>query len=325
MKIREKGLLSIVILLLGLVMVMASGCATSGNQVQLGNQDSGFSSIKKSARGNDAVNQRSKEITKEENAPPMSSDELESSGDAYFANDNILMAFVSYEKALQSNGKNPRLVYKKGMLLLSAGLYEDAEKVFDQLINDEPNNAPAHLALGRVYFQMKRYDDAKQSLERAVKLDPSFWAAYNLLGVIYDNWKEYEIALVQYRKALSLRPQEGMLYHNLGVCMSLQEKYAEATEAFKVAIVKGYRKSSTYNSLGLSLSKLGRYQEAFESFKTGGTVASAYNNLGFVYLNEGKRGDAIECFERAIASNPKFYERASENLKSARVGSSEIH
>ena len=77
----------------------------------------------------------------------------------------------------------------------------------------------------------------------------------------------------------------------------------------------------TYNSLGLSLSKLRRYQEAFEAFKAGGSVASAYNNLGFVYLNEARNDKAVECFEKAIASSPEFYVRASENLKTARTSS----
>ena len=322
MNITEKGKSVILSLLLAMEMAITGGCAMSGNHAQLETRHSDFSYIRKPSGGSDVLGQNREAITKDKDVPPMSSDELENSGDMYLTNGNLAMAFVNYEKALQLNARNLRIVYKKGLLLLSAGLYQDAEKVFAQLVDAEPHNALAHQGLGRTYFQMRRYEDAKTSLQRAVDVDPTLWTAYNLLGIIYDDRNEHQAALVEYRKAISLRPQEGMLYHNLGVCFSLQGMYSEAIEAFKVAVAKGYHKSRTYNCLGLSLSKLGRYQEAFQSFKTGGTLASAYNNLGFVYLNEGKQGSAIECFEKAMASNPEFYATASKNLEAARTNSS---
>ena len=69
----------------------------------------------------------------------------------------------------------------------------------------------------------------------------------------------------------------------------------------------------------MALSKLGRYQEALEAFRKGGNEAQAYNNLGCIYLEEGKFEKAITCFEKAIKINPAFYLRASENLKKARI------
>jgi Flp pilus assembly protein TadD len=308
-------------LVLATALALITGCATGGNQLQPGNQIPDLPSIHKTVQGHTDSYRNTEEIGRSIELPKMSSDELENLGDAFFANGNLHMAFVNYEKAIQANQKNPRVISKKGLLLLCAGLNQDAEKVFTQVLKDEPNNALAHEGLGRAYFQMRRYDDAKLALQKAVKLNPSLWAAYNLLGVIHDNQKHYQMALTEYRHALSLRPNEGMLYHNLGVSLSLAGKYEEAVEAFRVAIMKGYGENRTYNSLGLSLSRLGRYQEAYDAFKTGGNISSANNNLGVVYLNEGKYEKAVECFEKAIANSPEFYVRASENLKTARRSS----
>ena len=324
MTLRKKVQLSITLFLFAVALAIVSGCATNGNQVLPGKQSPEFSSMRKPIRAIDAPSRNVEEIGKNRDVPSKSGNELETLGDMYFANGNLHSAFVNYEKALQGNPKNARLLYKKGLLLSSVDLHEDAEKVFAQVTHEEPRNALAHEGLGRTYFLMKRYDDAKHALQKAVELDPSLWSSYNMLGVIYDKENEYEAALSEYRKALSLRPNEGMLYHNFGVSHSLAGKYKEAVEAFRVAIMKGYRESRIYNSLGLSLSKLGLYEEAFEAFKAGGSIASAYNNLGFVYLNEGKHDRAAECFEKAIANSPKFYGRASENLKTARSGSSRI-
>jgi Flp pilus assembly protein TadD len=324
MTFTRKIKLSITPFVLAVALAIISGCATSGNQAASLHQNPEFPSMAKPTHANNIASRSVDEVGKNGDAPPLSGKDLETLGDSYFVNGNLPSAFINYEKALRSNPKNARLLYKKGLVLLSAGLYEDAERIFVQLCHEEPKTALAHEGLGRTYFQMRRYDDAKHALQKAVELDPSLWASYNILGVICDSQKEYEAALGEYRKALSLRPNEGMLYHNFGVSYSLAGKYREAVEAFRVSIVKGYRESRIFNSLGLSLSKLGLYDEAFEAFKAGGNVASAYNNLGFVYLNEGKYDKAAECFEKAIANSPEFYARASENLKTARACSQRV-
>ncbi|MFV9692162.1 MAG: tetratricopeptide repeat protein, partial [Desulfobacteria bacterium] len=61
------------------------------------------------------------------------------------------------------------------------------------------------------------------------------------------------------------------------------------------------------------------HEEAFEAFRKGGNEAQAHNNLGCIYLKEGKPEKAITCFEKAISINPDFYVRASENLRKARI------
>jgi tetratricopeptide (TPR) repeat protein len=56
-----------------------------------------------------------------------------------------------------------------------------------------------------------------------------------------------------------------------------------------------------------------------EAFRRGGTEASAFNNLGCIYLGQGKYAEAEAHFEKAIALSPTFYVKASENLRQARA------
>jgi tetratricopeptide (TPR) repeat protein len=76
-------------------------------------------------------------------------------------------------------------------------------------------------------------------------------------------------------------------------------------------------KNKIYNNMGLVLGKLGRYDEALEAFKKVGDEASAYNNLGCMYMAGRNYRAAIMAFQKAIEVNPRFYVKANENLKIA--------
>jgi tetratricopeptide (TPR) repeat protein len=69
--------------------------------------------------------------------------------------------------------------------------------------------------------------------------------------------------------------------------------------------------------MGIVLGKLGRYDEALDAFKKVGDEASAYNNLGCIYLAEKNYSAAITAFQRAIEINPYFYVKAKENMRYA--------
>ena len=56
-----------------------------------------------------------------------------------------------------------------------------------------------------------------------------------------------------------------------------------------------------------------------EAFRKAGGDAQAYNNMGCIYLEQGKYPEAIKSFERAIAPEPGYYAKAAENLKKARM------
>ncbi|MDP2267776.1 MAG: tetratricopeptide repeat protein, partial [Deltaproteobacteria bacterium] len=67
----------------------------------------------------------------------------------------------------------------------------------------------------------------------------------------------------------------------------------------------------------LVLGKLGRYEESLNAFQKAGDKASAYNNLGCVYLAQKKYQQALTAFQKAIEINPKHYEKARENIAHA--------
>ena len=173
--------------------------------------------------------------------------------------------------------------------------------------------------MGQALFFTKRYENAEKNLRKALQLNPKLWKSHNFLGTIYDYQGKYSFAAYEYTAAIDIRPDKGYLYNNLGVSYSLLGKYEDAIQSFKEAIKKGYTEKKVYNNLGLSLGKIQEYDEALEVFKMAGDRSTALNNLGFIYLNQGKYEKASICFEKSITLNPSFYDKARNNLKIVKI------
>jgi tetratricopeptide (TPR) repeat protein len=252
---------------------------------------------------------------------PLTADEYERLGDALLSRGNLPIAFLQYERSLKQNPDNIRIEYKKGLALLAGKKYDDAISQFQRVISKNPGYAKAYEGLGQAYYKKKKKGFATETtLRKAVQLDPTLWRAHNCLGNMYDQQKRHSLAIRHYKAAVLAQPQKGFLYNNLGVSFSLMAMNKDAVAAFKKAIAAKYTTHKVYNNLGLALAHLERYDEALDAFKKGGTRATAYNNLGCVYLNQGKFEKAVAYFEKAIEIDPSFYVKANANLKKARVG-----
>jgi tetratricopeptide (TPR) repeat protein len=295
------------------VMTVLSGCAGKGVKFEISPGDNSSRQLRELAESRQDTSEPVKQL------PEMTGDEIEALGDGLLNQGKPAMAYVQYQKALKLKPDNIRITYKQGLAFLMAGKSDDAVSLFNLVVKKDPGFDPAYEGLGRVYFQKKDYANAELNFRKAVEINHKRWLSYNYLGNIYDFRKNYEQAIVEYTSAISVNSDQGYLYNNLGVSCLLAGRYQAAVDAFTRAMEKNFRESRVNNNMALALANLGRYDEALEAFKSGGGEAHAYNNMGCVYLEKKKYEEAILCFEKAIAIEPSFYVKASENLKKARV------
>jgi Flp pilus assembly protein TadD len=247
----------------------------------------------------------------------MTTEEYERLGDSYLRQGQIDMAFLQYDRALRLNPERVAVRYKVARLFLEKGLAQDAKREFHAILKIDPNHALSYEGMGWASLAMGEFEEAEGNLKKAVQLNAGLWQAHNLLGVIYDHWRRFEEARLHYRTAIRLKPDEALLLNNLGTSFLLQGEFEKAVESFTEALKIEDRHPTIYNNLALALCKLERYEEALEVFRKGGNEAAAQNNLGYLYLMEGKYKEAIRAFEKALQIKPGFYVRAHENLQKA--------
>jgi Flp pilus assembly protein TadD len=301
------------VLLIILVMVGFMGCASSPNRQQSTIQASEYRKI---------MDRQKAEIAAEEKAaqkiPELNAEGYEKLGDRYLSQENVDRAFINYHKALEKDSSQLRVRYKMGHLFLEKGLKEEAQREFQEILKADPQHALAYEGLGRVSFQAADYPEAEKNFQKAIQLNPSVWQAYNFLGILYDRQGKFEAAITQYKAAISLQPKMGILFNNLGLSFALNGEKEKALAAYTEAIKLETSNPKVYNNLAMVLGQMERYPEALEAFKKGGDEATAYYNLGCLFLSKGKPNEAIGAFEKAIEIKPGFYVQAHQKMKKAR-------
>jgi Flp pilus assembly protein TadD len=254
---------------------------------------------------------------KKADQPMNSAEEYERLGDINLQRDDITAAFLNYTKALQLEPERLSASYKTGRLFLYRGMTEDAKREFEKILKKDPKNVYAHEGMGRAFLLENNNEKATEYFVKALKINDHLWEVHDLLGIAYDRQKKSALAVEQYRMALSLKPDATAVYNNLGVSYYLLGEYEKAKDAFITAIEKGGEESKVYNNLALTLGKLGQYRQAEEAFTRAADEATAQNNLGYLYMLDGKNNEAAVAFEKAIYLSPSFYHTAHDNLKRA--------
>jgi Flp pilus assembly protein TadD len=240
-------------------------------------------------------------------------------GDIRLTKGDFAGAFVQYDKHLADHQDDFQVQHKKGLALMMGRQYDEAIKVFEAVLIQNPQYTHSHHALAQACFEIGDLDKSEQHLQKAIELDPERWGAHNLLGNIHDRRKNYDLAIEAYQQAIRLAPSKGNLHNNLGVSYLLVKNYPEAAGSLEKAIQLGVRDKRVHNNLGLAYAGMDQPQRALRAFKRGGSAPQAYNNLGCIYMQQGKYALAIEAFEKAVVMSPQFYSKASSNLRNAQA------
>jgi len=260
------------------------------------------------------------EEDKLKNLPAMTARDYESTGDSYLSRNDTEQALTKYETALAMEPNSWPLHYKAGLVLLKMGSAGESLAHFDAIVRIDPMNAHGYEGRGRALLAMHEHEQAEVALRRAVELDSGLWKAHEALGVLYDQLGTFDESVAEYRAALAIRPNDPSVLNNLGVALYLKKDYGKAIDTFQRALsfTAEADRPRTYNNLARAYAKTGSYSRAFDSFRRASNSFTAYNNLGLLYLEEGKPRQAASCFQKAIEESPGYYAAANENLATAR-------
>ena len=140
--------------------------------------------------------------------------------------------YLAYFASLQKDQTKARAYLNQ-----AAGIYRDyifpsrpeAVEVFKYAIEENPDDAYAHLHLGNLYCHLGRLSEAVRHWQRAANLDPSLSVAFRNLG-LYAWAVENDLSKAErfYRKAITARPKDQALYRDLADVLFAANRRPEA-------------------------------------------------------------------------------------------------
>ncbi|MCE5209838.1 MAG: tetratricopeptide repeat protein [Chloroflexi bacterium] len=152
----------------------------------------------------------------------------------------------------------------RGVVLELTGNYEEAAVQFEAAINQNPNIADLHLALGRNYRYLTLYDKAVEEFNRANALNPSDPLPDTYISRTYLTVGEISKAIQYAEQALKDDPTDPYMYGNLGTMYYRNEQYNEAIKYFRIGIQGGLSEDGqVVEGLPLDAGRISEYYQLF--------------------------------------------------------------
>jgi tetratricopeptide (TPR) repeat protein len=91
--------------------------------------------------------------------------------------------------------------------------YAEAVKIYQQILDNSPNEFAAYHGLGTAYFYLNDVALAKRNYEKAISLNRNLIYSYAGLGAIAKRNQNYTEAIYQYSSAISINKQFALAYY----------------------------------------------------------------------------------------------------------------
>jgi len=155
----------------------------------------------------------------------------------------------------------------------AAGIYRDyifasrpeAIEVFKYAIEENPDDAYAHLHIGNLYCHLGRLSEAARHWERAAERDPSLSVAFRNLG-LYAWAVENDLSKAEkfYRNAIAARPKDQTLYRDLADVLLAANKRPEAIKVLESTPFEILRRADVIIMLAQAYLDEQRYSNAVD-------------------------------------------------------------
>ncbi len=184
----------------------------------------------------------------------------------------------------------------------------DAERLYRDVLRQDPRNTDALNLLGVVVSQGGRKEEAIDLMRRAIALRPNFPGAYSNLGQALKELDRLDEAETALRRAIALQRDLAEAHHNLGNVMLARQRNQEAADCYRAAVKHRPGYAQAWYNLGQAMRALEQKEEAIACYRTAINLQPSYappcNNLGLLLHEMGRTDEAVTFARRAVAGQP---------------------
>ena len=220
----------------------------------------------------------------------------------------LAQAETLYRDVLNMQPDNPDALHFLGVLESQRGRREAGLSLIDRAVKVNPRNPSAFYNRAGILRDMARLEEALESYDRALALKADHHAALNNRGAVLHDLKRYTEAVASFDRVIAVKPDHIDAHANRGTTFVMLERFEEALQSFDRALALGPAGAAAHFGRGNALAGLGRPEEALAAFDSGLELtpydARILNNRGTVLARMSRHEDAVDSFSRAIIAEP---------------------
>ncbi|MBW4638132.1 MAG: tetratricopeptide repeat protein [Gloeocapsa sp. UFS-A4-WI-NPMV-4B04] len=236
-------------------------------------------------------------------------------------NKTFVQAIHNWQVEFNKQKKTLDSLHKEALALDQYGCYEEAEKIYNEILEQDENRAGVLLNLGTLYYATNRYQLALDTLLKALDLEPSRAVHHYHIGLVLEKVGAIPQAIQAYEEAINLDSEWIDAYNNLGNIFLKAGKIEEAEATYKKAIAAKPEHFGSYLNLGNVLMEQHQVDEAVETYEKAlhlkprdpdilhnlGVALDAKNApaqaalyYGYSYYRKGQYQEAIEQYQQFL-------------------------
>jgi predicted O-linked N-acetylglucosamine transferase (SPINDLY family) len=201
----------------------------------------------------------------------------------------------------------PKELLEQALPHHQAGRFGEAEPLYRQVLELEPQSFPALHLMGLMRMQQGRLDEAQAFMDAALKVKPGAPETLANYGILLSSLGRLEDALQAFNVLAAAAPSD-RAYSNRGAILSKLGRPQEALADFDRALALNSGNADALNNRALMLHELGRHDEALAAFDAVLALAPGYlegrNSRGVTLKAMGRAPEALEEFDRMLAAQP---------------------
>ena len=196
---------------------------------------------------------------------------------------------------------------KQAIELMREKKYEEAAKLFIEIIDENPEDPIGYINFGNVLELMHQHDKAERFYLKAIELDEKSATAFVGLGKLYYGQNMLTESEKMFQHSLRLGIEDGEVFYLLGM-IHVKRKDLMLAIPFLQRADELSEDAEIKFQYGLVLAQTNYLKEAKivleEVIKLKNTHADALYNLGIIAVQENDNEVALSYINRALDSEP---------------------
>ena len=164
-------------------------------------------------------------------------------------------------------GFEDKKAYAKGYRALRKGDFEQAEKIFRDLLNKDAHDKEARLGLSFTQLKQRNLQAAYDNAARVIMQDPLSARAHSLLGAAILGAGEFSLSIEEFRTALTLNENEALAVAGLAMVDFYENRMPVAIAGLRKAVSMDPEEPDFVFNLGQAAARSEKYKEAADAYE----------------------------------------------------------